>query len=75
MLSKWQFNVLFIVGIVGLLALLFGPEFGLKIGENPTAVAGVGAIVTYILTQKQALIKHDDEKKDEKKEGPDNDVR
>lgn len=59
MLKEWQFNVLFFVGVGGAIMLLVGPEFGLKVGQNPTAVTGVGAILTYILTQKKALTKGD----------------
>jgi hypothetical protein len=63
--KEWQFNVLFFVGVGGAVLLLLGPEMGLKIGQNPTAFTGVGAILTYILTQKKTLTKHEDEKKDE----------
>lgn len=64
MLKEWQFNVLFFVGVGGAILLLIGPELGLEIGQNPTAVTGVGAILTYVLTQKKALTKHsDDEEK------------
>lgn len=63
MLTQWQFNVLFFVGVGGAIVLLIGPEFGLSIGQNPTAVTGVGAILTYVLTQRRALTKHAEEKK------------
>lgn len=69
MLKEWQFNVLFFVGVGGAVLLLLGPEFGLKIGQNPTAVTGVGAILTYVLTQKKSLTKHDDVKKDKPTDG------
>lgn len=55
MLKEWQFNILFFVGVGSAVFLLVGPEFGLHIAENPTALAGVGSILTYILTQKSAL--------------------
>lgn len=61
MLKEWQFNVLFFVGVGGAILLLIGPELGLEIGQNPTAVTGVGAILTYVLTQKKALTKPPDE--------------
>jgi hypothetical protein len=64
-LKEWQFNVLFFVGVGGAVLLLLGPEFGLSIGQNPTAVTGVGAILTYVLTQKKALTKTEDNKKEE----------
>lgn len=57
MLKEWQFNVLFVVGVGGALLLLLGPELGLNINTNPTAVTGIGAILTYVLTQKPALTK------------------
>lgn len=68
MLKEWQFNVLFFVGVGGAIMLLVGPEFGLKVGQNPTAVTGVGAILTYILTQKKSLTKND---KTNPPDGPD----
>lgn len=71
MLKQWQFNVLFFVGVGGALLLLIGPELGLSISTNPTAVTGVGAILTYVLTQRQSITKSKkEEKKDpESKEG------
>lgn len=73
MLKEWQFNILFFVGVGGALMLLLGPEFGLKVGQNPTAVTGVGAILTYILTQKKSLTKRTKSKNDQptQKEGDD----
>lgn len=62
MLKEWQFNVLFFVGVGSAVLLLIGPEFGLNISQNPTAVTGVGAILTYILTQKKSLTKPTDKK-------------
>lgn len=69
MLKEWQFNVLFFVGVGGAILLLIGPELGLQIGSNPTAVTGVGAILTYVLTQKKALTK-DLKKRDDKEDTP-----
>lgn len=69
MLKEWHFNVLFVVGVGGALLLLVGPEFGLHIGDNPTAVTGVGAILTYVLTQRKSLIKHTDKKSEEVSNG------
>ena len=71
MLKEWQFNVLFFVGVGGAILLLVGPSLGLNLSTNPTAVTGVGAILTYVLTQKKALVNRDDhsskseERKDE----------
>ena len=68
MLKDWQFNVLFFVGVGGAVLLLLGPEFGLDVGTNPAAVTGVGAILTYVLTQRGLLTKHDDKKSSEKED-------
>ncbi len=67
MLKEWQFNVLFFVGVGGAVLLLFGDKVGLNISQNPTALTGIGAILTYVLTQKKTLTQND-EKKDETKE-------
>lgn len=64
-MKEWQFNVLFFVGVGGAVLLLIGPSVGLDIGNNPTAVTGVGAILTYILTQRKFLTKNDDKKSKE----------
>lgn len=74
MLKEWQFNVLFFVGVGGAILLLIGPEIGLNVSSNPTAVTGVGAILTYILTQKKVLTKNDETKERDlthRKEGDD----
>lgn len=60
MLTNWQFNILFFVGVGGAVILLLGPEIGLDINQNPTAITGVGAILTYILTQKKSFTKKED---------------
>ena len=62
MLKEWQFNVLFFVGVGGAIFLLIGPEVGMDVGNNPTAVSGVGAILAYILTQRKALTKNGEDK-------------
>lgn len=67
MLKEWQFNILFFVGVGGAIFLFLGPEFGLDIASNPTALAGVGSILTYILTQKSALTRTVHLKKKKKK--------
>lgn len=60
MLKEWQFNVLFFVGVGGAILVLIGPEMGLDlIGKNPMAATGVGAILTYVLTQKKTLTKEE----------------
>ncbi len=62
-MKEWQFNVLFFVGVGGAVLLLLGPNFGLHISQNPTAITGVGAILTYVLTQKKAVTKQDNGQK------------
>lgn len=64
MLKEWQFNVLFFVGVGGAVLLLIGPSVGLNVDASPTAVTGVGAILTYVLTQKRFLTKHDTQGKE-----------
>lgn len=72
MLKEWQFNVLFFVGVGGAVLLLLGPEIGLDINSNPTAVTGVGAILTYVLTQKKTLTKSTEEKNKVRRKEEDN---
>lgn len=72
MLSKLQFNILFYVGVGGAITLLFGPEVGIDVGKNPLAATGVGAILTYVLTQKDTLTKDHNKKNKEKEEEEDN---
>ena len=71
-MKEWQYNILFFVGVGGAVLLLIGPEFGLNISDNPTALTGVGAILTYVLTYKRILGKSssDEEKKETEKEPP-----
>lgn len=64
-MKSWQFNVLFFVSVGGVVLLLIGPEIGIDVGDNPTAVSGLGLILTYVLTQKVAWTKKNDDKKDD----------
>ena len=64
-MKEWHFNVLFWVGVGSAILILIGPDIGLKVGENPGALTGVGAILTYILTQRYRI------RSDEKEEDPD----
>ena len=68
-MKEWQFNVLFFVGVGGAIALLVGPEVGLQNSQNPTAVTGIGAILTYVLTQKRHFVKGDEKKADDDESG------
>lgn len=72
-MKEWHFNVLFFVGVLGAVAMLLGPEIGLDLGKNPTAVTGVGMILTYVLTQKKAITRNSPDKEKQKEE--DNGVR
>lgn len=65
-MKEWHFNVLFCVGVGGAVFLLLAPSFGLEISTNPTALAGVGTILTYVLTQKKALTRNGDHEKRDK---------
>lgn len=69
MLKEWQFNVLFFVGVGGAVLLLLGPTIGLNVDASPTAVTGVGAILTYVLTQKKTLTKHNNDQRKEEVNG------
>lgn len=64
-MKEWQFNVLFFVGVGGAILLLIGPEFGLKMGQNPTAITGIGSILAYVLTQKKSFTNKNDKKSDD----------
>lgn len=55
-MKEWQFNVLFFVGVGGAILLLIGPELGFKFSDNPTALTGVGAILTYVLASQRGKI-------------------
>lgn len=70
-MKEWQFNVLFFVGVGGAILLVLGPEFGLKVGQQPGALTGIGSILAYVLTRK--TIEKNQTKKDsiQKKEEAD----
>lgn len=58
-MKEWQFNVLFFVGVGGAILLLIGPELGFTFSDNPTALTGVGAILTYVLaSQRGKMAEH-----------------
>lgn len=67
-MKEWQFNVLFFVGVGGAIFLLIGPEFGLAVGQNAPAVGGIGAILTYVLTQRSVITKKNGDSKKSKDE-------
>ena len=67
-MKEWQFNVLFFVGVGGAVLLLIGPEIGLDLAKQPTALTGVGAILTYVLTQRFSLPAKNEKKKARGKE-------
>lgn len=64
MLTKLQFNVLFYVGVGGTVVMLVGPSLGLELNPNPQVVAGIGAMLTFALTQKNAIVKPELKKDD-----------
>lgn len=77
-MKEWQFNVLFFVGVGSALAVLLGPELGLELGDNPLSPMGVGAILAYVLSRKDRIVKHDDEKQgkhEKRKEANDGESR
>lgn len=73
MLKEWQFNVLFFVGVGSAVLLLIGPEIGLHLDQNPTALGGVGTILTYVLMQKKILTKDKNEEETPPKKKEEND--
>lgn len=62
MLTKLQFNILFYVGVGGVVVILFGPSLGLAINPSPVVVTGIGGMLTFVLTQKKAIIKSEKDK-------------
>ena len=63
-MKEWQFNVLFWVGVLGAVATLFAPTLGLDLAANPLAVTGMTTILTFVLTQKQSIIKKKEPEKE-----------
>jgi hypothetical protein len=53
--SKWQFDILFGVMVLGALFLMLAKPFGFSV--DPTALTGYGAITTYVLTQRGSWTK------------------
>jgi peroxiredoxin len=51
-MKEWQFNVLFFVGMGGIVVLLFSPK-----DMPPGAVLALSAILTFILNQKRVIVK------------------
>lgn len=68
MLSRWQFNILFIVGVGGAVVMLIAALKGVKISEEPLAYGGVGAILAYVLSYKRPP-KPPDDGEEAKKDG------
>lgn len=67
-MEKWQFNVLFFVGVGGAVLLLVGGDIGLQEVRNPGSVGGVGAILTYVLTQRDRIIKNGEKKSQKRRD-------
>jgi hypothetical protein len=73
-LKEWQFNVLFFVGVGGAVVLLIGDKVGIDVQSNPGSVTGIGAILTYVLTQRKRIVDTSKELKSETKKGDENDT-
>lgn len=56
-MTKWQFDVLFAVMVLGALFLMLAKPLGFSV--DPTALTGYGAITTYVLTQRASWTKKD----------------
>lgn len=54
-IKPWQFDVMFVVMIVGAIALMLAKPLGFSI--DPAALTGYGAITTYVLTQRASWTK------------------
>lgn len=53
-MKEWQFNVLFFTGVGGAIFLMIAPLMGFDdLAANPASATGIGAILTYILTQRK----------------------
>jgi len=67
-MKNWQFNVLFVLGIVGAVVMLFGESLGLTVRSEVVTV--FGTLLAFLYTQKRENKRHDeDENPDKKKEG------
>jgi len=64
-MEKWQFNILFFVGVGGIILLVISPAipFLAPIGKNAQGITALGLLLTYLFTQKGAIVK--DHKKDD----------
>jgi hypothetical protein len=62
-MTRFQFNILFSIAALGVPAIPIASAFGVEI--DAAALAGYGACVTYVLTQRGAWTKPD--KEEEKK--------
>ncbi len=63
-MKEWQFNILFFVGVGGAVFMLT-PWFPTS---NPLAGGGVGLILTFVLTQKDQIVKNG--KKEDRQDDP-----
>jgi hypothetical protein len=68
MMEKWQYDVLFIVGVGGIILLIIAPAIPplAPIGHNPQGVTALGLLLAYLFTQKNSIVK--DHKKDDESE-------
>jgi hypothetical protein len=72
-MEKWQYNILFFVGVSGIILLIIAPAIPplAPIGNNPQGVTALGLLLAYLFTQKSSLVK--DHKKDKDKPGDEED--
>jgi hypothetical protein len=61
---RWQFDVLFGIAAGGAIFLIFAQKLGIEL--SPTALTGYGAILTYVLTQRNSWVTKDKDEGDAK---------
>ena len=67
MWKNWHFNVIFIVGIGGLLLILFSDPLGINIPREVTAL--IGAMLAFIYQQWHYHRKHPPEEEEASEDG------
>lgn len=56
-MKEWQFDVLFFVALIGAIFLPFTPAFHIQV--SAPGLAGYGAILTFVLTQREKWTSND----------------
>lgn len=62
-MKDWQFDVIFWLGVLGSLVMLFSDPIGIQV--RPEVVTLFGVMLAFVYQQKQR--RHDDDDKDDKK--------